>query len=1182
MDKNKRAPSNDRSRTKPSSSGQLAGRRQEKEQNRLKTSGLNVVTKFATPPVLLTQPSESGVSSSRESEREGCSTHPDGFVVLSHTNDTTTSSQDSRKQDSNVEHTLSRKPKFRDGMKGPIGSVKRVNGKVTELSPSDRTLVIGISIPSIKLADDTKVSGSHIVERDDLSQLQISNSVSPLTPNNFGAPALVSPSSTTSFEQFEQPVEPARRRAASSVYSQATRYTRGVSQLKEVPSVPVPPLPSMRYMSGQASQDHEKAEPGSRITSWGTEFDEDDSPLSKNHDRWSKESQLAILKRSSANTTPTRHHSQGWWNQVLSPFLTRSNTLATKNSPTDNETVPRMPNAPTPTQIAAEDGRFDSNLKEPKVDENSPLTSAQKLRSGRSSIWTDISQWEAERRNIGHTLNHFGGHDVQDLRSPSDIEESSSPEFQEGFGFGEAAEYYEACWHDQNSPTPFFECQNHSCLPTSDAGKDTEDPSNVVVSHSKGLPKDLDYTHNTKDDSSINNQFQQKPANRFSAAFKEAMVLGVRPHGDEPTIEEEDLDVTPEVQEAHRAPVVRAKSPVPTLKPSIHESQSGSQERVIKSPQLTVSSTRQPRPYSPSQPEQPQRRYIAAPSPGQDQASAEQPLSPQPITPGVHPAMVFKGDIPMIETPRGENTQPVQHNYYVNQYYGRQNSNAPREAVTAADFPPPPKTTDEKRDLGEKAQRKPREARQQKDRRVSWKNCFGRLKAVENEDKKRKKKRRWLYCGIISALVLMVVLILVLAMTLTRKGDKMPVQTQWLNITGYPPIPTGISTIAQPNAANEDSGCVQPATLWSCALPKEQQQSITPNQPDQPNFRVEIRFRNGTAPNGTSFGKRSETSTLYPRTARSLVQGRFLRIRDALADALYTPSPAPPSQEDQSFLGNTTDNNTTPFNGEYTPFYMSFMDTTPIPSRLAKRQGPNSTNSTDPFPDLTSDIPPPDLNSDGTAAAANLLPFPSAQPLQLYNRGLSTEHYGFYTYFDRSIFLKSTALVNTTGPTAGDVPDDENGGAEEDAATVRCTWAQTRFLVQIWTNRGGSVALLPSPTPTASSKPTSTSNATLSSANDFTRPGSFPYPVSITVDRHGGDLGQKMIYCYGLDNREHVLTQEKKVQLEDRGFGGVLINPALGPFGNVNVSLSSGGPGGIDGGTGGCQCLWKNWVGAGG
>jgi hypothetical protein len=250
---------------------------------------------------------------------------------------------------------------------------------------------------------------------------------------------------------------------------------------------------------------------------------------------------------------------------------------------------------------------------------------------------------------------------------------------------------------------------------------------------------------------------------------------------------------------------------------------------------------------------------------------------------------------------------------------------------------------------------------------------------------------------------------------------------------------------------------------------------------------------------------------------------------------------------------------------------MSILNADPVgnPSRrLLKRQsssGGNGTNSTNPFPNLGNDIPQPSINSDGTAAPANLYPFPAAQPLMLYDRGLQTEHYGFYTYFDRSIFLKSASVANLSS--IGVVPDDENGGSTEAEASLRCTWAQTRFLVQIWTNAQGNL-------PLTSSNVTGSRN---SSANDFTAPGSFPYPASITMDRHGGDINSKSVYCYGVDDREHIVSSEKQFQIENRGFDGHLVNPALGLFNHINVSLADGGPGGIDGGTGGCSCLWRNF-----
>jgi hypothetical protein len=358
--------------------------------------------------------------------------------------------------------------------------------------------------------------------------------------------------------------------------------------------------------------------------------------------------------------------------------------------------------------------------------------------------------------------------------------------------------------------------------------------------------------------------------------------------------------------------------------------------------------------------------------------------------------------------------------------------------------------------------------------------------------------------------------------------------------------------------------------MWSCAVPKEQQTSIAPNQPDQPDFLLHIFYVN------------SNTSSSFAST--------------------FQPSPGPPALDEQAFLGNTTDNNSQPFAGETTPFYITFnppFAATSTSKKLklkAKRQGGSdgintsesqlgssptssslsseraSTSAINTIPDIATAIPLPSTNPDGTALPANLVPFPAYQPVRLYNRGLATEHYGFYTYFDRSIFMKSISIQNSTEQAEGDIPADENGGSAFEGATARCTWSNTRFLVQIWTR--SNAALLPKAS--ASSAPTPTTSA-LGAVETFVRPGSFPYPITITLDRHGGGLTTKMLYCYGLDERGDVKVNEKVFQLENRSFGGMLVNPAEGPFMGVNVSTAQGGPGGIDGGTGGCLCRWKNF-----
>ncbi|KAH7399401.1 hypothetical protein BKA66DRAFT_406626 [Pyrenochaeta sp. MPI-SDFR-AT-0127] len=423
---------------------------------------------------------------------------------------------------------------------------------------------------------------------------------------------------------------------------------------------------------------------------------------------------------------------------------------------------------------------------------------------------------------------------------------------------------------------------------------------------------------------------------------------------------------------------------------------------------------------------------------------------------------------------------------------------------------------------------------------------FGKRKHQKHQDGKEEKKKKrgkcfWGCCCCLAFFILLAILIPVVVV-LTRRSSKtstptqpdQDVSNQWLNLPNHPPIPTGISTIAQPEAVDEESGCVAPTTLWSCALPKELQASVKPNKPDQPNFKIQITFENGTA---AELPKRAA----HPVSAGALIRSRLLQMR-----AVLTPSPSPPSEAEMNFLGKTTDGNSAPFEGEDTPLFATFQDPQGSSSRQVKRADP-----TDPT-NITAVIPPPMLSSDGTAAPANLLPFPSAQPLRLYNRGKENEYYGFYTYFDRSIFLKQ---IN--GTNRGGNPADTDGGSTKDAANMRCTYSETRFLVQIWTQSEKSKPLL--------------QNSASNASDVFKRPGTFPYPVTITIDRHGGNAAKKNLYCYEIESDGTIKNEPSKrfFQFEDRAFGGNLVN---GTQGRGVVT----GP--IDGGTGGCRCQWQNWL----
>ncbi|KAK7527780.1 uncharacterized protein IWZ02DRAFT_370425 [Phyllosticta citriasiana] len=434
--------------------------------------------------------------------------------------------------------------------------------------------------------------------------------------------------------------------------------------------------------------------------------------------------------------------------------------------------------------------------------------------------------------------------------------------------------------------------------------------------------------------------------------------------------------------------------------------------------------------------------------------------------------------------------------------------------------------------------------------------------------KKKKKRRRCCCCCCLIFLILLIIMAALLGTLLPRSHHSSSdpatsstapapdIPSVWLNLTGFPPIPTGVATIARPDNFFSENGCTSPNTMWSCAVPKDEQDDIEPNDPDQPNFKFQIEFVNGTV---------SNTSSTIP--LKTAVQKR--RLLDLLRRASEPEaSPAAPSLEDQNFLGNTTDGNSQPFSGEETPFFITFYSGDHVSYRLTKRASTSSSNGS-----IADIIPAPEEDSDGTAAAANLVYYPKNQPLRLYNRGRSDEHYGFYNYFNRSIFLKN--VVSSNSSDTGELSADQNGGATKEAARYRCTWAQTRFLVQIWTNSQSSKSLL-----VGSSTATSTASAASASASseaDFDQPGSFAYPVTISIDRHGGNVTEKMVYCWSLDDDGKYVEDSAKLQLEDRDFGGQAVNPSKGPYGNVTVSTEDGGPGGIDGGTGGCGCQWRNW-----
>ncbi|TQS35281.1 hypothetical protein Golomagni_04304 [Golovinomyces magnicellulatus] len=407
--------------------------------------------------------------------------------------------------------------------------------------------------------------------------------------------------------------------------------------------------------------------------------------------------------------------------------------------------------------------------------------------------------------------------------------------------------------------------------------------------------------------------------------------------------------------------------------------------------------------------------------------------------------------------------------------------------------------------------------------------------------------RKW--CFAIFLFILTLIFLILLVTMLGMRPKETNSQTQWLNLTDFPPIFVGYSTIISPVLIKENSVCVIPASKWSCELPKELQISDKGNTSNLSDFFIKIDWDNSTEANAT-FSRANR----YNGFIKKFLRYSTPAVRHAIN---FSPDPISPSIDEESFLGRTTDGIVSDIKaGEPTPFYLSFLESANhIEHRI------RITSIENRFPNISYIIPPPNVTPDGRAAPANLFYYFSHQPLKLFDRGLPTEHYGFYNYFDRSIFLKSLEFINKTSYQNDIDPDDLNGGAPSSKASYRCTWSQTRFMVQIWTQKNITSQLEHSDLHTIDSNQRTKSELS----------GSFPYPITITIDRHGGDPRTKMLYCYKLNEFGGIVVDSGRINLEYRWLGGELVNPAPTLF----LNQSDPSLGGFDGGNSGCQCQWS-------
>ncbi|KAF4984079.1 hypothetical protein FZEAL_658 [Fusarium zealandicum] len=529
-----------------------------------------------------------------------------------------------------------------------------------------------------------------------------------------------------------------------------------------------------------------------------------------------------------------------------------------------------------------------------------------------------------------------------------------------------------------------------------------------------------------------------------------------------------------------------------------------------------------PPPYSPTEEKKTQPvpvRYRAVFPPGHP-LQAQFPPSPGPASPGLATTMSSQGGTPLTEIPL---TPAPRDNARLSQmplptrqlgtFVPQEHSHADAGLMTKAE-----------------RQRRRYEKEEVVARRAGgfWRGrgcipksgCFGRTGREG-----RQRRRVWMI--VVGIALTLAILAITLGVVLTRPKDSKEIPSIWVNLTDFPPMPTGDLTIVGPDNVVAKSGCTEPSTMWSCALPKEEHDSVAPYKPNQPTIILQIQWDNSTRKDWKVPNEDPPSPKMRRGMGSAVHAGSVVREREINK---FEPSPDPPKFQEMWFLGNTTDEiKSDDKGGEATPFYISLVDTVEndIRKELTKRQDSPDVNVS--LPDV---LPSPDLKEDGTPKSAVLLPQPVQQPVRLYDRGLPTEHYGFYTYFKRTIYLKSVTVLN--GTKDEDVPLDEEGGCQRTEADFLTTWSETRLLVQIWTRTlAANTSTLIDPKGSGS----------IDGSKDLIRPGTMPYPVTVTTDTHGGDPGKKFVWAWPMDDRQKL--DEENPRLLANNIGNPSPEPTL-------------------------------------
>lgn len=1069
-----------------------------------------------------------------------------------------------------------------------------------DVSPSDRAITIGLAIPSAALSNRTHSPQSGQPYPQD----------SPPRYQEVATPTIVITPAKDDFEiKSADSNEGHGRRAPSSVYS---RYTNGLARGSppNQRTPPVPPLPQFAAASNKSLRIPARA-------SAATTFEEDDSPpltLQRPRDGLSictvfeeQEDGANVLRRKNSQHVPTPRRSKGWWNVITSPFSAKSGAFSFRSPPArDDEDTDREPILSAASDVGQANRSIagsqsdESELRSaPATDRHiqnfSTLTRTPKrsdtapgaVDSGNArdvNIYRVPSKGEAgsyydSKKNFPSMIGPRIGGRPRELEDIGDFDPRKSC-FQASRAVGVASE--------QEDGTPVAQDQDQGMrdsvfyrIPNDGEAAEYYDsnrtfPSLVPYGWEYGSRELGDWTPrrsvmpNAADFGGSNKSFTESPSDMGDADADKAVPSGqVRVVERSPfesgqaaefegftgtygpaerkffstPSEAEMKGGTPAVPVTSRADPTQVQSPMSEATPVLEDAHMATYIGSKLSPkEVDIASTGAPTPTP------------AAPSNGLGNATM--------ATREAEVTAPYPAPAPMSEKP----PYPVrpQHVRKESEGLGISEDEAERGL-----FPPPPIMNEKSDAFSEYSEELPP--------RRTRSGC------------------RWICCIIPLILgVLVAALVFLCVFLIPFPHVDEPVQAQWLALSGFPAIPTGISTVIKPNAVKEVSGCVSQQDLWTCAVPAREVNMAAPGQTDQPNFRFEIRFRNNTVPLNETVPIASN-GTNYKRNTGQAAQAGALVRRTAWTNLLFSSSPAPPSIEDQTFIGRTTDKNNPPFEGEETPFYISLLEAAeltsndipglqkrddtfhypyPTTSSVAAASGAPSntassqTSTSTTFASGPTNIPQQAIRTDGRPAPAVLYPFAYAQPLRLYNRGESTEHYGFYTYYDRTMYLSASSIA-TNSSSSSSLSGDIKPNVHLENANAVCTWSQTRLHFQIWTQKADVTSL-------SASQPNKISLMD-SSANDMSPPGSFPYAVTVTLDRHGGDAGAKGVFCNSLNGEQQVTDAVRTWIAENRAFDGELVNPAAVPTNNGTMLTKRSDSVDIDGGSGGCACQWQNW-----